>query len=101
MTTPTSTNMILDPEAQRGDALARDILRENYVHFGLERLEMTEDKDGVVTTATLARSGAGDVVDLGGKGVGLIDAFFDSIIKRFADEYPSLKTIAISDFRVG
>ena len=101
MTTPTSTTMILDPEAQRVDVLAREILRENYVHFGLERLEMVEDKDGVRTTATLTRSGVGEAVDVEGQGVGLIDAFFDSIIKRFADEYPSLKTIAVSDFRLG
>ena len=101
MTTPTSTTMILDPEAQRVDVLARDVLRDNYVHFGLEKLEMTEDKDGVVTTATLSRSGAGDVVDVEGHGVGLIDAFFDGMVKRFAAEYPSLKTIAVSDFRMG
>lgn len=92
--------MILDPEAQRVDTLAREILRENYVHFSLERLEMVEDKDGVNTKATLSRSGGGDI-DIEGKGVGLIDAFFDGIIKRFADEYPSLRTIAVSDFRVG
>ena len=101
MTSPTSTTMILDPEAQRVDVLARDILRENYVHFGLERVEMVEDKDGVRTEATLTRSGAGEEIAVEGRGVGLIDAFFDSIIKRFADEYPSLKTIAVSDFRVG
>jgi hypothetical protein len=101
MTTPTSTTMMLDPEGQRVDALARDILRENYVHFALEKLEMLEDQDGVRSKATLTRSGAGDSMEVEGKGVGLIDAFFDSIIKRYSDEYPSLKTIAISDFRVG
>lgn len=102
MTTPTSTTMQLDPEAQRVDVLARDVLRDNYVHFGLEKLELVEDKEGVRTTATLSRSGSGgDVVDVEGHGVGLIDAFFDGMVKRFADEYPSLKTIAVSDFKVG
>src|SRR5690349_16187348 len=96
----TSTTMSLDSDGQRVDALAREILRDNYVHFGLERLELVEDKDGVRTKATLTRSGVGDTVDVEGKGVGLIDAFFDSMIKRFADEYPSLKTIAVSDFRL-
>jgi hypothetical protein len=93
--------MILDPEAQRVDTLAREILRENYVHFGLEKLEMVEDKDGVQARATLTRSGTSEAVEVDGRGVGLIDAFFEGIIKRFADEYPSLKTIAVSDFRVG
>lgn len=92
--------MILDPEAQRVDTLAREILHDNYVHLSLERLEMVEDKDGVNAKATLTRSGGGDI-DIEGKGVGLIDAFFDGIIRRFADEYPSLRTIAVSDFRVG
>ncbi len=101
MTTPMSTTMLLDPEAQRVDTLARDILRDNYVHFGLERLELVEDQEGVRTKATLTRSESGEDIEVEGRGVGLIDAFFDSIIKRFADEYPSLKTIAVSDFRLG
>ena len=101
MTTPTSTTMILDPEGQRVDTLARDILRENYVHFALEKVDMVEDKDGVRAKAEMTRSGAGEMLTIDGSGVGLLDAFFDGVIKRFADEYPSLKTIAVSDFRVG
>jgi hypothetical protein len=101
MSTPTSTTMILDPEAQRVDTLAREILRDNYVHFALERVELVEDKDGVVTKAVLTRSGAGDVLEVDGRGVGLLDAFFEGVMRRFADEYPSLRTIAVSDFRVG
>jgi len=69
------------------------------VHFALERIELQEDKDGVQVRAELSRTG-GDSVVVAGRGVGLIDAFMDGVMGRFADEYPSLRTIAISDFRV-
>ena len=90
-----------DPEAQRVDALAREILRDDYLHFALDRLELVEDKDGVSVNLRLTRSGRGETVVIAGHGVGLMDAFFEGVIKTFAGEYPSLKTIAVSDFRVG
>jgi hypothetical protein len=92
---------ILDPEAQRVDALAREILRENYLHFSLERVEMVEDKDGVAVLIKLGRGNGGEDVTVQGRGVGLVDAFFEGVTRRFGDEYPSVKTIAVSDFRVG
>lgn len=93
--------MVLDPEGQRVDVLAREILREQYLHFALERLEVSEDKEGVQARAVLSRSGSGDNIEVEGRGVGLVDAFFDGMIRRFADEHPSLKTISVADFRVG
>ncbi|MBI1947472.1 MAG: hypothetical protein HYS27_17390 [Deltaproteobacteria bacterium] len=92
---------ILDPEAQRVAAVTREILGENYLHFALERMELVEDKDGVTAKVRLSRSGSGELIDLEGKGVGLVDAVFDGLTRRFGDEYPSLKTVAVTDFRVG
>lgn len=99
----TSTTMQLDPEAARVDALAREILRDDYLHYGLEKMEIVEDKEGVRATVTLSRtgSGAGEPVTITGQGVGLVDAFFDGIVKRYGDEYPSLRTIAVCDFKLG
>jgi LeuA allosteric (dimerisation) domain len=91
----------LDPEGQRVAAVTREILGDNYLHFALERMEMVEDQDGVTVKVRLSRSGVGEHVEIDGKGVGLIDAFFEGLTRRFGDEYPSLKTIAVTDFRVG
>jgi hypothetical protein len=100
-----STNLnypsILDPESQRVAAVTREILGENYLHFALERMEIVEDKEGVVVKVRLSRAGTGELIDLEGKGVGLIDAVFEGLTRRFGDEYPSLKTIAVTDFRPG
>jgi hypothetical protein len=106
MSSTTSTTMILDPEAERVDALAREILRDDYLHFRLEKLEIVEDKDGVRAKAELSRSqpdgqSAGEHLEIEGAGVGLVDAFFDGIMRRFGDEYPSLRTISVCDFRLG
>lgn len=102
---PSTDELGLDEEARRVDQLAREVLGDNYVHFTLGRLEVTEDPnapDGerVSLTCQLARSGNGGEVALEGRGVGLIDAFFDGMMRAYAEEYPSLKTLAVSDFAV-
>lgn len=97
---PATAELGLDPEAQRVDQLAREILGDNYVHFHVERLEMNEDfSEGRVTLkAQLSRSGSGERTDIEGGGVGLVDAFFDGVMKAYSTEYPSLKTLSVSDF---
>ncbi len=104
MSATTSTALVLDPEAQRVDSLAREILREDYLHFGLEKLELLEDKDGVRAQATLSRSqpgGQSESLQIEGRGVGLVDAFFDGVMRRFGEEHPSLRTISVCDFKLG
>lgn len=100
---PPTSDLGLDPDAQRVDALAREVLGDSYVHFRLDRIIMDEDvNEGVVKVrSTLSRSGTDEKVELEGQGVGLVDAFFDGVVSRFAEEYPSLKTIKISDFSLG
>lgn len=90
----------LDPEAKRVDGLAHEVLGDNYVSFRVESMEMTEDFEAgqVSLKAKLARLGAKDKNDIEGSGVGLVDAFFDGVMKAFSTEYPSLKTLSISDF---
>jgi LeuA allosteric (dimerisation) domain len=97
---PPTTELGLDPEAQRVDQLAREILRENYLHFHLERLEVVEEENAVRVRALLTRPGTSDAKEIEGQGVGVVDAFFDGVMARFAGEYPSLKTIAVSDFKM-
>ena len=90
----------LDPEAHKIDALAREILRENHVHFRIRSIRVDEDMDegALHLRCSLEQSQRGEQVALEGVGVGLIDAMFDGVTKAYADEYPSLKTIAVSAF---
>jgi hypothetical protein len=99
-TQSTSDEPGLDPDARRVDQLAREVLREGYLSYAVERLEVVEDHR-VQVNARLVRSPGGDVQEIRGDGVGLVDAFFDGVMKAWADEFPSLKTIAIADFHVG
>jgi hypothetical protein len=100
---PPTDELGLGPEAQRVDALAREVLGDSYVHFRLDRIRVEEDvlSEEVALTCTLTRSGTDETIDLEGSGVGLVDAFFDGVVSRFAEEYPSLKTIAVADFAIG
>jgi hypothetical protein len=41
------------------------------------------------------------VQEVRGEGVGLVDAFFDGMMRAWAEEFPSLKTISVSDFQLG
>jgi len=100
---PPSSELGLDEKAKRVDVLAREILGENYFHFEILNAALRENmKDGGVhLDCKLLRTGVGQEMDLGGEGVGLVDAFFDGVMGVFAEEYPSLKTIKVSDFQVG
>ena len=40
---------------------------------------------------------SGESVKISGEGVGLVDAGFNSLVNHFSSEYPSLKTIQLSD----
>ncbi len=88
-----------DPEVARVDELAREVLHESYRSFDVEFLELTENET-VGIKVTIRRQPENDVLTIAGNGVGLIDAFFDGAMKAWAGEFPSLKTISVSDFRV-
>lgn len=94
------TGLGLDAEAERVDRLSREILRESYRSFTVEEMELSEN-DVVKLRVKLKRLPEGDLQEVEGKGVGLIDAFFDGVMKAWSDEYPSLKTIVVADFKLG
>ena len=91
----------LDPESSRVDQLAREILHENYRFFDVEKLELEEDPTSVSVKVRLRRHPENDVIDVEGQGVGLVDAFFNGVLKAWADEFQSLKTISLTDFSIG
>jgi hypothetical protein len=90
----------LDGDARRVNQLSREILHDSYRSFSIDRLELVENA-GVTVKMHLKRSPEGDVQELVGVGVGLIDAVFDGVMKAYAAEYPSLKTVVVSDFKLG
>jgi hypothetical protein len=90
----------LDPESARVDQLAREVLRDGYRTFALERLELVEEPTSVHVKVRLRRQPENDGVDVEGHGVGLVDAFFEGVLRAWAPEFPSLKTIALEDFSV-
>jgi hypothetical protein len=99
---PESDALGLDPDAERVDRLAREILGDAYQLHQLQRVEAVEDiiENRVKVRAHLERFGTDESVDVEGEGVGVVDAFFDSLLRVFADEYPSLKTIEVADFEI-
>ena len=48
----------------------------------------------------MTRSESCEEIRIEGDGVGVVDAFFDGVMKLYGEEYPSLKTIAVHDFEV-
>jgi hypothetical protein len=89
----------VDAEAAQVDKLSREVLRDGTFAFDVRELQLTEN-DHVHVVAKLRRS-PGDVdVDVAGDGVGLIDAFFDGVLRVWGSEYPSLKTVVVADFAV-
>ncbi len=89
-------SMPMDHEASL--ALVNDILKDDYVHLDVERLELVEDLAGGKSTVRLQLRGGG--VPLEGEGVGLVDAVFASLVSRLRVEYPSLQTITFVRFQV-
>jgi hypothetical protein len=98
MTTPLPLG--LDVEAARVDELAREVLRDSYRSFVVEGMRLDET-DQVAVNLSLRRLPEGDLQEVAGRGVGLIDAVFDAVMAAWNAEYPSLRTVVVADFNVG
>ena len=84
-------------------ALMREVLGSNYTDLQVQRVVVEEDLVHGSTSITCELTSDGESPEtmvIAGKGVGLIDAFFAGVQSRFAEEYPSLKTIRFSSFTV-
>lgn len=82
--------------------LMREVLGDNYTHLLVHRMVLEENIDTGETSITCEVTDelSDDKSVIAGKGVGLVDAFFQGMISRFAEEYPSLKTIRFHSFSV-
>ena len=81
------------------DPLIRRVLGGHYLQLALKRLMLEEDPlTGSAVKATVAEGET--VVDVEGRGVGIVDALFAALLARYGAEYQSLKTIQLAGFHV-
>jgi hypothetical protein len=93
-----------DQKALEVNSLSREILGDAWVIIQIVNLKLTENFE---TSMALLDAKMIEISEnkpkkksISGKGVGLVDACFDAIIKSYEEDYCSLETISIVDFAV-
>jgi hypothetical protein len=80
------------------EPLIRRVLGANFLQLALAKLKIEEDGDGASVQVALTE---GDqIVEVEGRGVGVVDALYSAMLDRYAREYQSLKTIELAAFVV-
>lgn len=80
--------------------LIKRVLDKDYVELQLVTLRVDENAEETRTSVTLELSDGTQTVSLSGSGVGPIDGVFSALLGRYGEEYQSLKSIELVDFRV-
>ena len=80
------------------EALIRRVLGTNFLALGLVRLTIDEGGDGA-TVKVVVQEGK-DAVEVDGKGVGAVDAFYAALLSRYGREYQSLNSVQLSGFHI-
>jgi hypothetical protein len=81
------------------EPLIRKVLGTNYLQLAMNKLVVEEDpSDGSRIKASITEGT--EHVEVEGKGVGVVDAFYNGLLARYAREYGSLKTIQLVGFQV-
>ena len=84
----------------------KEILQEQYMHLGVrsytvhEDLENTQEGEAPCKISCELVGEDGEKMVVEGEGVGTIDAFFNALRTRLADDYPSLRSISFSEFSI-
>ena len=84
-------------------ATMKEILQEGYLHMAVRSYTVREDfeREGECRiSCALVHHDSGEEFVLEGEGVGTIDAFFNGLKARLADDYPSLRDVAFSQFEI-
>ncbi len=91
-------------QAARVDMLAHEVLGATYVLLQTQTLSLHENyahNKAEVTAHVVQTIGESkQEFDVTGEGVGLVDAYFSAMLKKFAPEYPTLSSITIADFSI-
>ena len=74
------------------------MLGSNFLELKLQRLSIEELDGG--SSAKLEILEGEQVVEVDGKGVGLVDALHGALLGRYAREYQSLRTVQLAGFQV-
>ncbi len=83
---------------QKMTALLDEVLGESLLRLKVRSHSLEED---LVSGTSTVRLTLGDPErEIQGKGVGIVDAAFDALIKMLVDEYPSLEHIRFVSFTV-
>ncbi|HET9624844.1 MAG TPA: alpha-isopropylmalate synthase regulatory domain-containing protein [Kofleriaceae bacterium] len=80
------------------ESLIRRVLGANVFELKLHKLAIEEIDGG--SSAKLAVLEGEQIVEVEGRGVGLVDAIYAGLLERYAREYQSLKTIELTGFQV-
>jgi hypothetical protein len=80
--------------------LIKRVLGNDYLQLEIKRLSVDEDFESDATRVKIetVQVGADQTVVVEGDGCGVVDAMFVGLQKRYAVEYPSLKSIELSKF---
>jgi hypothetical protein len=91
----------MESKQERMIGLMREILQENFLEVNVQSYHISEslNEDTCRITSKIGLADGAELV-VEGEGVGMIDAFFNGIKLRLADEYPSLKSITFSQFLI-
>lgn len=85
---------------QANSDLIRRVLGEGYLGLQLERLIIDEAADSSCAVTVEATDTHGGKYRVEGKGRGAVDAIFQAMLDRYAQEYQSLKSIELANFKV-
>ena len=86
---------------QKNADLIRRVLGDDYLTLELVTLSQEESQETEQCTVSLQINATdNDGFKAEGIGVGLVDAVWDALMKKYSSEYSSLKTIEISKFLI-
>ena len=80
--------------------LIRRVLGDGYHELELERLVLDEAAEASCSVVVEAKDTHAGRYRVEGTGRGLVDAIFHAMLERYAQEYQSLKSIELANFKV-
>jgi hypothetical protein len=80
--------------------LIQRVLGDGYLKIELERLIVDEAADSSCSVVIEARDTHGGKYRVEGRGRGMVDATFHCMLERYAQEYQSLRSIELANFKV-
>lgn len=83
-------------------SLMREVLGEQFTHLEVEAVVIEENLKEQTTSVTceVTSEASEEKSVIAGKGVGVIDALFRGVVSRYAEEYPSLRTVRFHSFSI-